>query len=83
MIGIETIVSIIMTLLIAGCIIGLLFWLIHVVPVPSPYKGWILVVLQVLIILFLIGMLLGFLTGRPLIRWQRADVVYPTQGVFL
>lgn len=69
MIGIETLVSIIVTLLIAGCIIGLLFYLIHIVPVPEPYKGWIKVVLQVLVVLFLIGLLLSFATGRPIIRF--------------
>lgn len=72
MIGIETLVSIIVTLLIAGCVIGLLFYLIHIVPVPEPYKGWIKVVLQVLVILFLIGLLLSFATGRPIIRLRAA-----------
>lgn len=71
MIGIETLVSIIVTLLIAGCVIGLLFYLIHIVPVPEPYKSWIRIVLQVLVVLFLIGLLLSFATGRPIIRFQR------------
>ena len=59
-------VSIIVTLLIFGCIVGLLFYLIRIVPVPEPYKGWILIVLQVLVVLVLIGMLLGF-AGYPII----------------
>ena len=59
-------VSIIVTLLIFGCIVGLLFYLIHVVPVPEPYKSWIKIVLQVLVILVLIGMLLNF-AGVPII----------------
>jgi hypothetical protein len=59
-------VSIIITLLIFGCIVGLLFYLIHIVPIPAPYKGWILIVLQVLVVLVLIGMLLGF-AGYPIV----------------
>lgn len=62
-------VSIIVTLLIFGCVVGLLFYLIHVVPVPEPYKGWIVVVLKVLVILVLIGMLLNF-AGYPLLQLQ-------------
>lgn len=77
MIGIETLVSIIVTLLIAGCVIGLLFYLISIVPVPEPYKTWIRVVLQVLVVLFLIGLLLSFATGRPLIRFGNANVNQP------
>ena len=75
MIGIETLVSIILTLLIAGCIIGLLFYLIAIVPVPEPYKTWIRIVLQVLVVLFLIGMLLSFATGKPIIRFSRVGMV--------
>ena len=60
-------VSLIVTLLIFGCIVGLLFYLIHIVPVPEPYKTWIKIVLQVLVVLVLIGMLLNF-AGVPLVQ---------------
>jgi len=70
MIGIESLVSIVVTLLIAGCVIGLLFYLISIVPVPQPYKQWIFVVLNVLVVLFLIGLLISYGTGQPLVRFR-------------
>lgn len=60
-------VSIVVYLLVAGCIIGLLFYLIHVVPIPEPYKGWIRIALTVLVILVVIGMLLNFV-GVPIVQ---------------
>jgi hypothetical protein len=66
-ITIAGLVSLIVTLLVFGCIVGLLFYLITVVPAPEPYKGWIKIVLQVLVILVLIGMLLQF-AGYPILR---------------
>ena len=60
-------VGLIVYLLIAGCIIGLLFYLIHVVPVPEPYKGWIRIVLTVLVVLFIIGVLLN-MAGVPIVQ---------------
>lgn len=62
-------VSIIVTLLIFGCIVGLLYYLIQVVPVPEPYKGYIKIVLTVLVILCIIGMLLN-LAGYPLVQFR-------------
>ena len=72
MLGVITItmaglVSIIITLLIFACVVGLLLYIIHVVPIPEPYKGWIKVVLHVLVALALIGLLLNF-AGFPLVQ---------------
>lgn len=61
-------VSLIVYLLIAGCVIGLLFYLIQVVPVPEPWKGWIRIALTVLVVLFVIGFLLS-LIGVPIVRF--------------
>jgi hypothetical protein len=66
-ITIAGLVSLIVTLLVFGCIVGLLFYLISIVPIPDPYRGWIKVLLQVLVVLVLIGMLLGFV-GYPIVR---------------
>lgn len=60
-------VQLVVTLLIFGCIVGLLFYLIQVVPVPEPYKGYIKILLTVLVILVIIGMLLN-LAGFPLVQ---------------
>ena len=62
-------VSLIVYLLIAGCIIGLLFYLIEVVPIREPYKGWIKIVLTVLVVLFIIGVLLN-LAGMPIVQFK-------------
>ena len=62
-------VSLIVYLLIAGCVIGLLFYLIQVVPFPEPYKGWIRIVLTVLVVLFIIGVLLN-LAGVPIVQFK-------------
>ena len=66
-VSLAGLVQIIIFLLIAGCIIGLLFYLIHILPIPEPYKGWIKIVLQVLVVLFIIGVLLNF-AGVPIIQ---------------
>lgn len=62
-------VNLIVTLLIAGCIIGLLAYLIRILPIPDPYRAWIMIVLQVLVVLFIIGVLLNF-AGVPILRFQ-------------
>jgi hypothetical protein len=67
MFSIKGIVNVIVGLLIFGCIFGLLWYLIEIVPIPQPYKGWLLILLQVLGVLGLIGVLLQF-AGYPIIR---------------
>lgn len=62
-------VSLIVYLLVFGLVVGLLFYLIQILPIPDPYKGWIKLVLQVLCILVVIGMLLNF-AGIPVLRIQ-------------
>lgn len=64
---VQGLVSIVVTLLVFGCIVGLLFYLIQVVPVPEPWKGYIKIVLTVLVILCIIGMLLNF-AGFPIVQ---------------
>lgn len=59
-ISIETIVSIVVTLVVMGVIVGLLYYGIQRSPIPEPYKGWINFVLMWLVILLLIGLLLQF-----------------------
>lgn len=59
-IGIETIVYVVVSLVVIGVIVGLLYYGIQHSPIPEPYKGWIHFVLMWLVILVLIGMLLQF-----------------------
>lgn len=67
MFSIQTIVRIIVGLIVFGCIFGLLYYLILIVPIPEPFKGWLLILLQVLGVLGLIGVLLQF-AGYPIIK---------------
>ncbi len=70
MISLTVVVSIIVTLLIAGCVFGLLFLLINYVGSQfgagaEPFVKVARVVLMVLAILFLIGMLLNYSGMAP------------------
>jgi len=66
-ITIAGLVSLIVTLLVFAAIVSLLFYLIRIVPIEEPYRNWINIVLQVLVVLVLIGMLLSF-AGFPILR---------------
>ena len=67
MFNIQWIVRVIVGLIVFGCIFGLLFYLITIVPIPEPFKGWLLILLKVLGVLGLIGVLLQF-AGYPIIK---------------
>lgn len=67
MFSIRKIVDIIVSLIVFGCIFGLLWYLVTIVPIPPPFKGWLLILLQVLGVLGLIGVLLQF-AGYPIIK---------------
>lgn len=64
---IETLVWLVVKLIVLGCILGLLIYLVNIAPMPEPYKGWlrfvVIAVCVVIIIVFLLG-LLGM--GPPL-----------------
>lgn len=67
MITLAGLVSIIVYLLIFALIVSLLWYLIQILPIQEPYKGWIHIVLKVLVVLVLIFMLLSF-AGVPIIQ---------------
>ena len=68
MIGIDTAVSLVVYLIIAGIVFGLLFWLINYCasqfPGMEPFAGIARVILVILGVLVLIGVLLSF-AGHP------------------
>jgi|GEM_PF-4621259 hypothetical protein len=68
-ISLPGLVSIVITMLIAGCVIGLLYYLITIVPIREPYKEWILIAFKVLVVLFIIGLLLSF-AGFPIVHFK-------------
>lgn len=69
MISLGMVVSIVITLLVAGCVFGLLFFLINYVGSQfggaEPFVKVARIVLMVLAILFLIGMLISFSGAAP------------------
>lgn len=67
MFDIRKIVEVIVKLLVCAAIVGILFWMIHIVPIPEPYKYWIDVALKVLVGLAVIGILLDW-AGYPIIK---------------
>lgn len=67
MMSISRIVQIVIQLLVFGAIVGILYWIITIVPIPAPWQRWTLVALQVLAGLGVIGMLLDW-AGYPIIK---------------
>lgn len=67
MLSIQGLVRVIIGLLVFFAIVGLLHFIIGVVPIPAPFKQWTFSALYVLSALALIGMLLDF-AGFPIIK---------------
>ena len=68
MIGIDTVVTAFVYLLVAGIIFWLLWWLLGVVAPPEPFRKIATVLLAVGAVLVVICVLLS-LVGHPVIRW--------------
>ena len=68
MISLTGAVTIIVQLLVAGCVFALLNWLIDSAPIDGKFKQIGKFVLVVLAVLVLIGLLISFTGGGPLFR---------------
>lgn len=66
-IGIDALVSGVITLIVVGAICWLLWWLVGYVGVPEPFNKFARVFIAVVAVLFLIGWLLGLL-GHPVVN---------------
>lgn len=73
MIGIESVVSIVVYLLVASIIFGLLYYLVNFVgsqfPGSEPFVKVARIILVMLAVLVCIGILLSMISGKPFIRW--------------
>ena len=69
MIGIESLVSLVMYVVVVGLIFWLLHWLVNYLNPPEPFKKVATVILVVFGVLILIGILMS-LMGTPLVRWS-------------
>lgn len=76
MIDISTVVWVVVYLLVCGAVFGLLFFLINYVASQFPGPGMDLfakaarIILIVLAVLVLIGLLVSFATGTPIVRFR-------------
>ena len=64
MISLSGAVAVIITLLVAGLIFWLLWWLIGYCGIPEPFNKVARVVIAILAVLVVIGVLLQFVGGR-------------------
>jgi uncharacterized membrane protein len=69
MISLEGAIVAIVYLIVAGIIFYLLHWLISYVGIPEPFSKVARIVLAVLAVLVVVGVLLSFVSGRPIFRW--------------
>ena len=63
-------VSLLVYLIVIGCVFGLLLYLVTIVPIPEPFKGWLRIAVIVIAVLVLIFWLLSLVGGGPVMRWK-------------
>jgi len=56
------------SLLIMVIILGLVWWIISILPLPEPMKQIVTVILAVICLLYLLGLLFGYATPFPVFR---------------
>ena len=64
----ASLLSLFVTLVVAGLIFWLVLWFVNYVGVPEPFNKVIKVVMGLLVLIFLINVLMS-LGGHPFIRW--------------
>lgn len=64
----NTLLSLLVTLVIVGLICYLLWWFIGYIGLPEPFNKVARVIVALVALIFLINMLMG-LSGSPLFRW--------------
>lgn len=58
----TALVNLVIYLIVVGCVIGLLLYLVRISPVPDPYKGWlhfVVIAIAVIIIIYMLLSLVG------------------------
>lgn len=53
-------ISLLVTLILVGCIVWLAFWVVDLMPLPDPPKAIVKVVIGLIVLLYLLGVLAGF-----------------------
>lgn len=65
----SALISLLIWVIVLGCIFGLLWWLVGYVGLPEPFNKVARVILAVIAVLILINVLLT-MAGTPLVRWR-------------
>lgn len=60
---IESLVALVIYLIVVGCILGLLLYLVSIAPVPEPWKGWLHFLVIAIAVIIIIYILLGLVGG--------------------
>lgn len=73
---IGTLVNLVVYLIVVGCILGLLLYLVNIAPVPEPWKGWLHFLVIGATILIIIFILLGLIGGGGVPRIKMGSLSY-------
>lgn len=73
---IGSIVHFIIYLIVVGCILGLLLYLVAISPVPEPWKGWLHFLVIALSVVIVIFILLGLISGGSMPRIRMGLLSY-------
>ncbi len=65
----STLVSLLITLVVAGLIFWLLWWFLSICGLPEPFNKIARIIVALVAVVFLINLLLG-LGGHPLVTWR-------------
>lgn len=65
---IEQLVHLVIYLVVVGCILGLLLYLVSIAPVPEPWKGWLHFLVIAVGVIIAIYILLGLIGGGSVPR---------------
>jgi hypothetical protein len=61
----AALLNLVIYLIVLGCIVGLLLYLVSIAPIPEPFKGWLWFIVMAFAIIAVIYVLLGLLGGQP------------------
>ena len=59
------------SLIVTVIILGLLFWLVSMLPIPEPFKQIVTVIIIVICILYVLSLLFGMAPAFPVFRGGR------------
>lgn len=65
---VSNLVHVFIYILIIASVAGLLWYLLSILPIPEPFKGWIRIAFTVVVVIFIIFWLLSLLGGGTALR---------------